>query len=158
LGNNSDRTGNDSRSLVDKRDERFNDRLGKILEVRFMAKSNGAKSETAAQEPDVVSEDAVTTPDSPEPVEDVQDIDEILNSLKALLSSVEKLQKVRQEVGDIKPLIERMLNGELLAGEELEQLKGGVSGLVRLVRAYSDHQAALAKAQPARTLLDEILK
>ncbi|MCC5637688.1 hypothetical protein LC593_17950 [Nostoc sp. CHAB 5844] len=125
-----------------------------------MAKSNGAKSETSAQEPAVASntEDAVTVQDSPEPVEDAQDIDEILNSLKALLSSVEKLQKVRQEVGDIKPLIQRMLDGELLAGEELEQLKGGVSGLVRLVRAYSDHQAALAKAQPARNLLDEILK
>ncbi|BBD62056.1 hypothetical protein NIES2109_48940 [Nostoc sp. HK-01] len=125
-----------------------------------MAKSNGAKGETSTQEPAVVSntEDTVTVQDAPEPVEDVQDIDNILNSLKALLSSVEKLQKVRQEVGDIKPLVQRMLDGELLAGEELESLKAGVSGLVRLVKAYSDHQAALTKAQPARNLLDEILK
>ncbi|BAY19288.1 hypothetical protein NIES21_51480 [Anabaenopsis circularis NIES-21] len=125
-----------------------------------MAKSNGAKGETSTQEPAVASntEDTVTVQDAPEPVEDVQDIDNILNSLKALLSSVEKLQKVRQEVGDIKPLVQRMLDGELLAGEELESLKAGVSGLVRLVKAYSDHQAALTKAQPARNLLDEILK
>jgi hypothetical protein len=86
-----------------------------------------------------------------------QTVDDILNSLKALLSAVEKLQKIRQEVGDIKPLLMRMLDGELVAGEDLEQLKTGVSGLLRLVKAHSDHQAALAKAQTARTLLDEVL-
>lgn len=125
-----------------------------------MAKSNGAKSETTAEEAPLVSdvEDTTTVQNSSEAVEDAQDIDNILNSLKSLLSSVEKLQKVRQEVGDIKPLVSRMLDGELLAGEELEQLKSGVSGLFRLVRAYSDHQAALGKAQSARNLLDEILK
>lgn len=118
-----------------------------------MAKPNGVKSETA--------QELTTVPDIenlPEAVEDNQDIDNILNSLKALLSTVEKLQKVRQEVGDIKPLIGRMLDGELVTGEELEQLKTGVSGLSRLVRAYSDHQAALAKAQPARQLLDQVLR
>ncbi|MBR8835523.1 MAG: hypothetical protein DSM106950_16265 [Stigonema ocellatum SAG 48.90 = DSM 106950] len=103
-------------------------------------------------------ENKVTIKDSPEQVEDVQDIDEVLNSLKTLLSTLEKLQKVRQEVGDIKPLLGRMLDGELVAGEELEQVKTGVTGLVRLVRAYSDHQVALAKAQPARNLLDQVLK
>lgn len=124
-----------------------------------MAKSNGVKSETAAQESPLVSEAEDTTGQtSSESVEDSQDIDNILNSLKSLLSSVEKLQKVRQEVGDIKPLVGRMLDGELIAGEELEQLKTGVSGLFRLVRAYSDHQTALTKAQSARNLLDEILK
>jgi hypothetical protein len=51
-----------------------------------------------------------------------------------------------------------MLDGDLVSGEELEQLKTGVSGLLRLVRAYGDHQAALAKAQTARSLLDEVLK
>jgi|GEM_PF-495879 len=90
--------------------------------------------------------------------EDVQTVDDIFNSLKVLLSTVEKLQKIRLEVGDIKPLLMRMLDGDLVSGEELEQLKTGVSGLLRLVRAYSDHQAALAKAQTARTLLDEVLK
>ena len=83
-----------------------------------MAKSNGVKSEITAQESPLVSdaEDTTTGQSSSELVEDTQDIDNILNSLKSLLSSVEKLQKVRQEVGDIKPLVSRMLDGELLAG------------------------------------------
>ncbi|MEH1849491.1 MAG: hypothetical protein V7L25_32085 [Nostoc sp.] len=124
-----------------------------------MARSNGVKNETSAQElPTISDKDTVTIEDSPESVEDTQDIDDILNSLKSLLSNLEKLQKVRQEVGDIKPLIGRLLDGELVAGEELEQLKAGVSSLSRLVRAYNDHQAALAKAQPARNLLDQVLK
>ena len=124
-----------------------------------MARSNGVKTEMSAQElPTISDEDTVTIEDLPESVEDVQDIDDILNSLKTLLSSLEKLQKVRQEVGDIKPLIGRMLDGELVAGEELEQLKTGVSSLSRLVRAYNDHQIALAKAQSARNLLDQVLK
>lgn len=126
-----------------------------------MARVNGAKSETSAIEiPSVSDSEDTVTVKAPEavPVEENQDIDEILNSLKALLSAVEKLQKVRLEVGDIKPLIGRMLDGELVAGEELEQLKTGVNSISRLVRAYSDHQAALAKAQPARQLLDRVLK
>ncbi len=124
-----------------------------------MTRTNGIKTETSAIElPSPDTEDAQTVEDSSQPVEDAQDIDDILNSLKALLSTVEKLQKVRQEVGDIKPLIERMLDGELVGGEELEQLKVGVSGMNRLVRAYSDHHAALFKAQPARKLLDQVLK
>ncbi|NJR18019.1 MAG: hypothetical protein HC785_21355 [Calothrix sp. CSU_2_0] len=125
-----------------------------------MTRTNGIKFETPATELSAVSdkEDTVTINDSSKQVEDVQDIDDILNSLKALLSTVEKLQKVRQEVGDIKPLIGRMLDGELVAGEELDQLKTGVSSLSRLVRAYSDHQIALVKAQPARDLLDRVLK
>ncbi|MBD2250542.1 hypothetical protein [Nostoc parmelioides] len=118
-----------------------------------MIKPNGVKSE-AVEELTTVTE----VENLPEAVDDPQDIDNILNSLKSLLSSVEKLQKVRQEVGDIKPLIGRMLDGELVSGEELEQLKTGVSSLSRLVRAYSDHQAALTKAQPARQLLDQVLK
>ncbi|WP_026735910.1 hypothetical protein [Fischerella sp. PCC 9605] len=125
-----------------------------------MARTNGVKTEKSAQALPTVSdtEDTVIIKDSPEAVEDTQDIDDILNSLKTLLNTVEKLQKVRQEVGDIKPLLVRMLDGELVAGQELEQLKTGVNGLVRLVRAYSDHQAALAKAQAARNLLDQVLK
>ena len=125
-----------------------------------MARPNGVKTETSAQELPTVSdiEQTATIKDGSEPVEDAQDIDDILNSLKTLLSTVEKLQKVRQEVGDIKSLIGRMLDGELASGEDLEQLKSGVSSLSRLVRAYSDHQAALTKAQPARKLLDQMLK
>ncbi|BAZ11486.1 hypothetical protein NIES4071_33120 [Calothrix sp. NIES-4071] len=125
-----------------------------------MAKTNGAKSETSTTESPSVSdaEDLAPVKDSSELVEGTQDIDDILNSLKTLLSTLEKLQKARQEVGDIKPLIGRMLDGEIIGGEDLEQLKTGVSGLSRLVRAYSDHQAALAKAQPARQLLDQVIK
>ncbi|MDZ7992234.1 MAG: hypothetical protein RM022_003640 [Nostoc sp. EfeVER01] len=124
-----------------------------------MARSNGVISETSVEElPTVSDKNTIAIENPPEPVEDAQDIDDILNSLKTLLSSLEKLQKVRQEVGDIKPLIGRMLDGELVAGEELEQLKTGVSSLSRLVRAYNDHQVALAKAQPARNLLDQVLK
>lgn len=92
------------------------------------------------------------------PISANQDIDEILNSLKTLLSAVEKLQKVRQEVGDIKPLLMRMLDGELIAGEDLEQLKIGVGGLIRLVKAHGDHQVILTKAQASRNLLDQVLK
>ncbi|RUR83668.1 hypothetical protein ACF3DV_33490 (plasmid) [Chlorogloeopsis fritschii PCC 9212] len=51
-----------------------------------------------------------------------------------------------------------MLDAELITNQELEQLKIGVSSLVHLVSAYSDHQATLAKAQPATNLLDKILK
>lgn len=86
------------------------------------------------------------------------DVDEVLNALKTLLSTVEKLQKARQEVGDIKPLLIQMLDGEMMSGEDLDQLKGGINGLFKLVRSYSDYQAALTKAQPARSLLDQVLK
>lgn len=135
-----------------------------------MARAHSEKTETPTQELPVSDlkeadsqdadaiDEAVPEVEVVSEVEDIQNVDSILNSLKTLLSTVEKLQKVRQEVGDIKPLLVQMLDGELVSGEELEQLKTGVSGLFRLVRAYSDHQTALAKAQPARSLLDEVLK
>lgn len=117
-------------------------------------------SQSKESEHSVKHEEAseTTSETTSETIVDSQDIDEILNSLKSLLSSVEKLQKVRQEVGDIKSLVIRMLDGEMVSGEELEQLKVGIGGLFRLVRTHSDHQSALAKAQPARNLLDEVLK
>jgi hypothetical protein len=85
-------------------------------------------------------------------------IDEIFKELKTLLSTVEKLQKAREDVGDIKPLLIRLLDGEMVSGDELDQLKSGVSGLSKLVKLYSDYQQALEKAQPARSLLDNVLK
>ncbi len=106
---------------------------------------------------ETLTETATETLEKVQNGDDIQTVDDILNSLKALLSAIEKLQKIRYEVGDIKPLLMRMLDGDLVAGEELEQLKTGVSGLLRLVRAYGDHQTALAKAQTARSLLDEVL-
>lgn len=89
---------------------------------------------------------------------DDQTIDDTFAALKTLLGTVEKLQKARQNVGDIKPLLIRLLDGEMVSGEELEQLKAGVSGLGKLVKLYSDYQDALTKAQPARDLLDGMLK
>jgi hypothetical protein len=114
---------------------------------------------TAAEPPEAsIAESVVAPAATTEPSAANQDIDEILNSLKTLLSAVEKLQKVRQEVGDIKPLLMRMLDGEMIAGEDLEQLKVGVGGLIRLVKAHGDHQVILTKAQAARSLLDQVLK
>lgn len=89
---------------------------------------------------------------------DTDNLDAVFSALKTLMTTVDKLQKSRQDVGDIKPLIVRMLDGELLSGEELEQLKTGVSGLSKLVKIYSDYQTALEKAQPAREILDTVLK
>lgn len=137
-----------------------------------MARTNGGKTEQHTQKSSAVTEleeiamadnvpevdNAPESENAPEPEVDTQAIDDSLNALKALLSAVEKLQKVRQEVGDIKSLLLRMLDGEVMSGEELEQLKSGVGGLARLVKAYGDHQTALTKAQPARELLDQVLK
>ena len=89
---------------------------------------------------------------------DADAIDELFKQLKTLLNTVEKLQKARHEVGDIKPLVVRLLDGELLSGEDLEELKAGVGGLSKLLKLYGDYQAALDKAQPARALLDQVLK
>ena len=117
------------------------------------------ESPVVTAEEEVIEEPVTKTVElAPEPIVANQDIDEILNSLKTLLSAVEKLQKVRQEVGDIKPLLMRLLDGELMAGEDLEQLKVGVGGLIRLVKAHGDHQVILTKAQAARSLLDQVLK
>jgi Fic family protein len=128
-----------------------------------MARANGAKIATPAKEllDEEEFEDLEAVEESEaasESESEAMEIEDCLNALKTLLSAVEKLQKVRQEVGDIKPLLVRMLDGEVIAGDELDQLKLGVGGLFKLVRAYSDHQTALANAQPARQLLDDVLK
>lgn len=115
-------------------------------EVEVTAPAETAPTETA------------TAPEMAAPAAETQNLDTIFSALKSLMTSVDKLQKSRQEVGDIKPLIVRMLDGELLSGEELERLKTGVSGLSKLVRIYGDYQTALEKAQPARDILDTVLK
>jgi len=89
---------------------------------------------------------------------DDQALTETFAALKGLLSTVEKLQKARQEVGDIKALLVCLLDGEMVSGEELEQLKSGIGGLGKLVKLYGDYQVALDRAQPARNLLDDVLK
>lgn len=125
-----------------------------------MARSNGSKTEQHTEKSAEVTalEENAETDQATQPEVNTQTVDDSLNALKALLNAVEKLQKVRQEVGDIKPLLVRMLDGEVISGEELEQLKTGVAGLARLVKAYSDHQSTLVNAQPARDLLDQVLK
>lgn len=114
-----------------------------------------AEAEVAAAE-DAAAEDALA-PDDLESVDSDQ-IDDLFKDLKTLLSTVEKLQKARQDVGDIKPLILRLLDGELLSGDELEELRGGIGGLSKILKLYNDYQSALERAQPARTILDQLLK
>jgi hypothetical protein len=130
-----------------------------------MAPPKVATAKTAADPQDTPQTAPESAPPEPETVASEappqaapENIDDIFSALKTLLSTVEKLQKARQEVGDIKPLLVRMLDGELLSGDELDQLKAGVNGLSKLVRSYDDYQSALAKAQPARDLLDLVLK
>lgn len=106
---------------------------------------------------EVVSENGAAAEIAPDQIAPDQ-IDDIFKELKTLLSTVEKLQKARSEVGDIKPQLLRLLDGELLSGDELEQLKAGVGGLAKLVRLYGDYQIALENAQPARELLDQVIK
>ena len=122
-----------------------------------MAPTNAAKAK-AKPEADVAPPAKETPTAAAEQPVDTENLDTVFTALKTLMTTVDKLQKSRQDVGDIKPLIVRMLDGELLSGEELETLKTGVSGLSKLVRIYSDYQIALEKAQPARDILDTVLK
>ncbi|MEL6223214.1 MAG: hypothetical protein AAFR31_11295 [Cyanobacteria bacterium J06627_8] len=89
---------------------------------------------------------------------DEQTIDETFAALKDLLNTVEKLQKARQGIGDIKPLLMQLLDGELLAVEQLEHMKSSVGSLGKLIKLHIDYQEALVRAQPARELLDLMLK
>ncbi|MEM8614049.1 MAG: hypothetical protein AAGF93_18645 [Cyanobacteria bacterium P01_H01_bin.105] len=131
-----------------------------------MAPRNASKSEAPpeavatapAKEASPTKAAAAAVPEKAEPPVDTDNLDTIFSALKTLMTTVDKLQKSRQEVGDIKPLIVRMLDGELLSGDELDQLKTGVSGLSKLVKIYGDYQTALEKAQPARDILDTVLK
>lgn len=128
-----------------------------------MAQTNGtksaAKAAAATEEAPVVEATPERSPEKETLASvDSNSIEETFSALKTLLSTVEKLQKARQEVGDIKPQLLRLLDGELLSEDEVEQLKSGVNGLSKLVRFYGDYQTALDKAQPARALLDEVIK
>ena len=126
-----------------------------------MAQANNMISETKAPEglplDTSVAEDDNGGAIAAETVDSDQ-IDDLFKDLKTLLGTVEKLQKARQDVGDIKPLILRLLDGELLSGDDLEELRGGISGLSKLLKLYGDYQGALERAQPARAILDQLLK
>ncbi|MGF1496527.1 MAG: hypothetical protein ACFB8W_06835 [Elainellaceae cyanobacterium] len=127
-----------------------------------MTQTNSNQSATTAKPvatPANAANKADVTAQAAPPAElDDQAIEETFAALKTLLSTVDKLQKARQNVGDIKPLLIQLLDGEMLSDEELEELKAGVSGLSKLVKLYSDYQLALEEAQPARDLLDDLLK
>jgi len=125
-----------------------------------MARTNVRNMDSPVKPLAVVPDPEVVTPPSgePSPEVDADQIEAVFKNLKTLLSTVEKLQKARQDVGDIKPLLVRLLDGELLAGDQLEEVKAGVGGLSKLMRLYSDYQTALQQAQPARELLDQVLK
>ncbi|MEB3355845.1 MAG: hypothetical protein VKK04_03910 [Synechococcales bacterium] len=136
-----------------------------------MAQTNGNQSTTgskpavtptpAATKPEVATKTAPPAEtDETDEVDEIDDqaIEETFAALKTLLSTVDKLQKARQSIGDIKPLLIQLLDGAMLSDDELEELKAGVSGLGKLVKLYSDYQIALEEAQPARDLLDNILK
>lgn len=123
------------------------------------AKGNGAVAETDTTLD--LDDTAPVDDDGEDTVVEAVDhdqIDDLFKDLKTLLSTVEKLQKARQDVGDIKPLIVRLLDGELVSGDDLEELRGGISGLSKLLKLYSDYQGALERAQPARAILDQLLK
>ncbi|MBD2111556.1 MULTISPECIES: hypothetical protein [Cyanophyceae] len=124
------------------------------------AKGNGAvaKADTATLDLDTTAPAADDGEDTVVELVDHDQIDDLFKDLKTLLSTVEKLQKARQDVGDIKPLIVRLLDGELVSGDDLEELRGGISGLSKLLKLYSDYQGALERAQPARAILDQLLK
>ncbi|NJL45757.1 MAG: hypothetical protein HC922_08630 [Leptolyngbyaceae cyanobacterium SM2_3_12] len=117
---------------------------------------------SAEKRPAAVISDSVHDPmsseDLPTSAVEPEQVDDLFKDLKTLLSTVEKLQKSRQEIGEIKPLVLRLLDGELLAGEQLEELRSGLSSLSKLLRLYGEYQTALEKAQPARALLDDVLK
>ncbi len=124
------------------------------------AKRNGAvaESDSATVDLDTAAPVADDGEDTVVEAVDHDQIDDLFKDLKTLLSTVEKLQKARQDVGDIKPLIVRLLDGELVSGDDLEELRGGISGLSKLLKLYSDYQGALERAQPARAILDQLLK
>ncbi|HZG39778.1 MAG TPA: hypothetical protein VEZ50_13945 [Nodosilinea sp.] len=124
------------------------------------AKGNSAVAEadTATLDLDTADSADDNGADTDAEAVDADQIDDLFKDLKTLLSTVEKLQKARQDVGDIKPLILRLLDGELLSGDELEELRGGIGGLSKILKFYNDYQTALERAQPARTILDQLLK
>jgi hypothetical protein len=122
------------------------------------AKGNGAVADTATLDIDTTAPVDDDGEDTVAEAVDADQIDDLFKDLKTLLNTVEKLQKARQEVGDIKPLILRLLDGDLLSGDDLEELRGGIGGLSKVLKLYNDYQGALERAQPARTILDQLLK
>ena len=82
-----------------------------------MAQTNGIKNEACTDKLTFVvnNQEAMAMEGLCDSTNETQEMDDILSSLKGLLPKLEKLQKIRQEVCDIKHLIERMLYGEIMA-------------------------------------------
>ena len=91
------------------------------------------------------------------PAEKVQDPDELIKPLKELLTALEKRQKVIQEMGDYRTILQSLVSGDLLSGEELERAKQVIQSLGKLVKATMDHQKALTTASEVMPALDQIL-
>ncbi|NET34994.1 MAG: hypothetical protein F6K19_23700 [Cyanothece sp. SIO1E1] len=90
-------------------------------------------------------------------VANLQDPDELIKPLKELITVLEKRQKVAQEIGDYHTVLQNLVSGELIAGEELERAKQVIQSLSKLVKATMDHQKALAAASEVMPALDKIL-
>ena len=86
-----------------------------------------------------------------------QDPDELIKPLKELLTALEKRQKVIQEMGDYRNVLQSLVSGELLSGEELDRAKQVIQSLSKLVKATLDHQKALTTASDIMPALDKIL-
>ena len=90
-------------------------------------------------------------------VETLQDPDELIKPLKELLTALEKRQKVIQEMGDYRNVLQSLVSGELLSGEDLDRAKQVIQSLGKLVKATLDHQKALTTASDIMPALDKIL-
>ncbi|MBW4518564.1 MAG: hypothetical protein KME16_02365 [Scytolyngbya sp. HA4215-MV1] len=86
-----------------------------------------------------------------------QDPEELIKPLKELITALERRQKIVQEMGDYRTVLQSLVSGDLLSGEELERAKQVIQSLGKLVKATIDHQNALATASEVMPALDKIL-
>ena len=120
--------------------------------------SGDAKATSRLQDPgDAKGTEKLQDPRDAKVAEKLQDPDELIKPLKELLTALEKRQKVIQEMGDYRTVLQSLVSGELLSGEELERAKQVIQSLGKLVKATMDHQKALATASEVMPALDQIL-
>ncbi|MGF1514389.1 MAG: hypothetical protein ACFB5Z_11940 [Elainellaceae cyanobacterium] len=97
--------------------------------------------------PTTIAEEAELSPGS---------IDEAIRSLQDLANVQLKLQKERSAIENLE-LIHRMLDGELLSEEQLAIVKRSLKGLSKYAGLHATYKIALADAQRARDLIDQII-
>jgi hypothetical protein len=85
------------------------------------------------------------------------EVDGLIRPLKDLLAATERLHKARKETATLKPLLDRLLAGELLEEADLEEAKTGIKSLAKLIKSHGEHRAALIEATQSRAKIDEIL-